>query len=438
MGAGFARWIAGALLCATAAISPARGDEVADRLSDLTRALQAVRAVKASNVENDAGPELTPVKVALRRWVEAQLPPVSEPGQAEGTIETPTVESLSALARHLSDELDQAKLICGGSGPASPQCKGSEAFVSERGYVGGVQLGLLDYGRYLLLVTGVGVQCGEDQSAYLYKGGPGGWKLVFASEQDDYRKDVYKVQNFTEIAVSGWAGEAQPDTPPLVATLGYAPWCSSAWSALYTRLWRMSATSVTPKPLVDRTDGLWWGGDDFGSAELTANDLLVQHTDASIDTGVHHRMHVRHYRVGLGDRVERADPVALSPRDFVDEWLVSDWKEAGGWIEPGADRSGLLREHGKFDYNRWAYTFDGTKRCRNDRSLWQVALAREPQDPNDHSPATTSYFKVRWTAPYVFRLVTISGRPSRECNVIDAAGEEERTLFPKTQWHPTD
>ena len=69
MGAGFARWIAGGLLCATAAISPARGDEVADRLSDLTRALQAVRSVKASNVESDAGPELTPVKVALRRWV---------------------------------------------------------------------------------------------------------------------------------------------------------------------------------------------------------------------------------------------------------------------------------------------------------------------------------------------------------------------------------
>lgn len=435
MSARLVRWAGAALICATAFASSA--DAVPDRFDDLKQMLEAVRTTKASNSDRDAGPELTPVKLAFRRWVEAQLPPTSKPGRIEGTIVTPDPMSLSSLARQMNDALDKAQLTCGNFESDSYRCSGApDNQQTERGYVGHLQLGLLDGGRYLLVVTSVGVLCGEDESAYLYKPGASGWKLVFASEQDDYRKGHYSVQNFTEIAVSPWAGEGHADTPPLVATLGYGPWCSSTWSALITRLWRMSPASVSPKPLIDRTDGLWWGDDDFGNATLTATDFLVQRVDRSIDDGVHHRMHVRHYRIGPGDRIQRVDPVALRPMDLVDEWLISDWNDAATWLERRTDRAEALRAHRKFKPYHRLYSFDGTKRCRADKTLWQVALSREADEPSDHSPSWTLYFMVRWTAPYVFRLASVSSRSNRDCDIADPSGEEGAKLFPDTQWHP--
>jgi hypothetical protein len=429
-----------ALLLGAVIGSSARADTVADRLAALKQALQAVRETKASNPDRDAGPELTPVKTAFRRWVEAQLPPPSKPGADPNTIVTPDSASLSALARQLNDALDKAQLTCGDVESASYRCKGrdwpTDNFASERGHVGNVQLGLLDYGRYLLVVTGVGVFCGEDESAYLYKPEGNGWRLVFANEQDDYRKGVYAVQNFTEISVSPWAGEGQPDTPPLVATLGYGPWCSSTWSSLYTRLWRMSGATTSPKPLIDRADGLWWGDDDFGSAQLTANDLLVQRVDSSIDSGIHHRMHIRHYHIDGDNRVERIDPVALRPLDFVDEWLTTKWAEAESWLDPRANRAAARAIHGAFSPDHEFYIFDGTKRCSGDQSLRQVTLDHEPNGSNDHTPPKSLYFRVRWTAPYMFRLVGVSNKPFNDCIVPDPDSDNEATLFPHTQWHP--
>ena len=412
------------LLLVGGAFSPAHADSIADRLADLKRAFEVVRATKPINSDRDAGPELTPVKVALRRWVEAQLPPPSKPGRIEGTIVTPDAASLSALARQMDDALDKAQLTCGDFESEAYRCAGPrEGQQTERGYVGHVQLGLLDYGRYLLVVTGVGVLCGEDESAYLYKPDASGWKLVFASEQDDYRKGHYAVQNFTEIAVSPWAGEGHSDAAPLVATLGYGPWCSSTWSSLTTRLWRMSDMTPTPRPLVDRTDSMWWGNDDFGKARLSQDDLLVQYTAKSMDAGVHNRKHLLHYRVGPGDIVTRLDPVALRPMDFVDEWLSSDWSDASGWIEgrTGGEVFKAAHSQGRADFD------DTGKRCRGDRSLWQVSLEGH------------RYFKVRWTATYVFRLVAVSQRPFAECNQPDReADHAEVSLFPDTQWHPTN
>ena len=425
MSAWFAGRTAIMMLCGAALALPAHAEPVADRLADLKQALQAVRATKASNPERDAGPELNPVKVALRRWVEAQLPTPSMPGRIEGTIETPTAASLSALARQLNDELNNAQLTCGDFNAKSYRCGNpndpDDIYATERGHVGVVQLGLLDYGTYLLVVTGVGVLCGQDQSAYLYEADKGAWKLVFSSEQNDYRKGVYAVQNFTEIAVSPWV-DGKPETHPLVATLGYGPWCSSTWSSLFTRLWRISTRTTSPKPLIDRTDGMWWGNEDYGAASLEPQDLLVQYTDASMDAGVHSRKHVRRYHVSPDDRIQRIDPVALRPMDFVDEWLKSDWTEASSWIDGSRSSVAFVHAHkqGPAEYE------DTGKRCRSDPSLWQVVLAGR------------RYFQVRWSAPYVFRLVAVSRRPFAGCNIADPAADEDVTLFPETQWNPAD
>jgi hypothetical protein len=411
------------LLLALASDVVAQPSTTSGPLKELAASLEAVRAIKPVNKERDAGPELTRVKRALRSWIETQLPPPTIPGRIQGTIETPDRESLAILAAHLNDALDKAGLACGDFNSPNYRCAASESDLeSERGSVGSVQLGTLYSGgtQYLLVVSGVGVLCGQDESAYLYAPQGNAWKLVFAREEDDYRANVYAPQNITEIAISDeWTDTKEP-RPPLIATLGFGPWCSSTWSSIFTRLWRVSGGTTTPDPLLSRTDGLWWGGDDFGSAQLSPKDLLVQYVDASMDSGEHSRMHVRNYRVGVGDKLERIDPFALRPMDFVDEWLTTDWGEASRWIEDGGNRAIFRSSHrrGKAEFD------DAGKRCRADRSLWQVALVGG------------RYFKVRWSAPYVFRLVAVSDRPFAGCDLDDPKGTDQATLFPETQWHP--
>lgn len=73
-----------------------------------------------------------------------------------------------------------------------------------------------------------------------------------------------------------------------------------------------------------------------GSVAL--NDVLVEFTVGSIDGGVHSRQAIRHYSIDQ-DQVQRIDPLALNPRDFVDEWLTHDWRAAAFWSDSASRRS---------------------------------------------------------------------------------------------------
>jgi hypothetical protein len=78
---------------------------------------------------------------------------------------------------------------------------------------------------------------------------------------------------------------------------------------------------------------------------VAADDALVEFTLGSIDGGVHSREAIRHYSI-TKDAVKRVDPLALSPRDFVEEWIGTDWREGAHWSED-ANRRSMLQWHDK-------------------------------------------------------------------------------------------
>src|SRR5690349_21210056 len=108
---------------------------------------------------------------------------------------------------------------------------------------------------------------------------------------------------------------------------------SSNWHPVYYRVWRVD--SPQSKLLIDKSDFAYNRTDIFliGSIgkdaifEQSPVDVLIEFTERTIDGGVHNREAIRHYLVN-GDQVRRVDPVALSPRDFVDEWLTDTWTES--------------------------------------------------------------------------------------------------------------
>ncbi len=399
-------------------------------LPTLAAQLAKVRATHGVNQLRDAGPELNDVKHTLRTWVEQQLPAIPGPAGPYGITYSLDSDDLTDLSVHLSQALDKAGLTCGRLGSPDSRCGGNARdFESERGYVDRVRLAFFDGDRYLMIVTGVGVRCGFDQSAYIYaQGADRHWHRLMTIEQDRYGDHEYRVENFVSIDVAS-PQEAKTHAPLLVAAIGYSPWCSSNWNMLHTRLWR---ATPAPKTLLDRDDELYTATDLVAGAQLTDHDLLVQFDGKSVDGGQLIRTHVLHYAIDSTDRLRRIAPLALNPSDFIEEWLTSPWPEAMQWLDRKAGAHGLDQVHARL------YTSDlfgdldpPMKRCRGDAGLWQVSFAADPGGKGADGPP--DYFQVRWRAPYDFTLIAVSSHPFAGCDK-DGKLAPGATLFPLQGW----
>ncbi|HUO93107.1 MAG TPA: hypothetical protein VMU22_09305, partial [Rhizomicrobium sp.] len=366
-------------------------------LKDLSAKLVAMRGTHPATNEYGAGPELIPIKHQIRLWIESELPKLGEHGDVD------------RLAKDLNQKLSSAGLMCGD--PSAQKCTSGDNF-EPRGFVDDVHLSYLN-SRYLLVRTNVGVLCGYDESAYVYAWRENRWALFFETEQNDYRKGHYTPQNLFSVSIS--PGKA--NHLPLVLTLGYSPWCQSAWQKLFARLWRVSKVNSSLPPIFDLTDVVYLN-DDGPQERLSDHDALFAFESSSIDGDVFTRTHV--WRLAANDHsVRRLEPVALSPRDFVDEWLTRPWNEGVGWIEPSQNGSQLRDWYVR--YHRGVEIifgeFDGPPlRCRSDKTLWQVGFTQQGGPKN---PDLSAYFLVRWLAPYRFTLVDIRTSKSRDCDVKD-------------------
>ena len=214
----------------------------------------------------------------------------------------------------------------------------------------------------LVVTTAVGIHCQYDTSAYVYKFLLGQWRRVWESEQDDYSPGKYLPQHIDAVHILQPHKEGKEDGTPVVMTLGNDWGCASTWHSVYYRVWRTGLSG--PKLLIDGAGFGWLRAPTYIVGSVVQNplnenapiDVLVEFTTGSIDAGVHNREAVRHYLID-GDQVRRVDPVALSPRDFVDEWLTARWSESVNWSASPALEQWHRRLHsdslgGEFGFRR--------------------------------------------------------------------------------------
>lgn len=367
--------------------------------------------------------KLTDAKQQLLSWVEKNLESVPQSGDE------------TTLAASLNDVLRRAGLFCPPTDDSV--CTDSKGASNGLGYLGALRLGKQSEGRYLTLITSVRIECGEDQSAYVYAWQGGHWTRVLADERTDYDKDHYNPLMISSVLVA--AAPDDPNAPkppsPVVASLGTGTGCWSAWHTVTYRLWRLAAGRPAGAPLVDRTEYAYT----FGSgpdAYLRPHDLLVEFLSASIDTTVWVRPVIRHYRLADDGTVARIDPVALSPRDFVDEWLRHPGEESAAWSDIAA-RPALRRWHDKLTAGQsqdgavfGEFEDPAMRRCRTDPTLWQVGIAVDGEETAGDKAASPLYFLVRWLPPYHFTLMDIGAQPRKDCDEDVDTRDDLGTLFP--------
>jgi hypothetical protein len=359
-----------------------------------------------------ATPQLTVAKHLLLDWLDSRLGAV---GQGVDARE---------LQRSLTLELRDAGLSCSEDG--SPETRCPEWTLS--GFVG--PLTVQRSGSFLVITSGVGIECGFDESAYVYSWNGEKWVRVWQNEQNTYTKGEYRPQTLQRVLISPF----NRANDYLILTLGSESWCASNWHDVYYRVYRLGPDQEA-QPLVNGSEWTAVGWRDppiLGS--ISDHDALIEYLGRSIDTGILAREAVFHYEIQHGE-VKRTDPFALGPRDFVDEWLKTDWRESNAWSED-TNRRAMLEWRRKFDKDDISGRFiDPTMHCQATPDIWQVGINFTGQSESADSKPNQAYFLVRWRPPYRFRMVAVSDKPSPDCTEKDhRADDPERRLFPVQDW----
>lgn len=310
-------------------------------------------------------------QASLRVWVESRLP-----------------QSIGSVLPDLMEELKRNGLTKGGS-------DFTPGFVTRLELIRPVE----DRSK-LVAIIGVTYGCGTLDTADVYDYKQGRGKRVFESHSTrEHDEQLHDIQF------------SKPDGQ-LILTLRTAMQCGSSWNGL---AYDLSRVSPRPAVILSGVHGIWFGNDPAYQVRLGSDELLMEITDRSIDSGLHNRMHVLRFRI-TDSAAQRVDPVALQPQDFVDEWLTRPWGEMESRTLP-ASRAALKKRH---DAARTDSTYELVQKCSGKPGFWEIGLEESER----------LYFLVEETAPLQFRMIDIDSKRHPGCTGNSPPNlERPRSLF---------
>lgn len=269
---------------------------------------------------------------------------------------------------------------------------------------------------HLLGVTATfSIECGFDTVLLIFAPDDGSWKEVLRWQKEPYTRVDGGTMAF-DYGVSPTDGDGHW----FVVTHDIAPWCSSTWSGIRYWVLRPTADHLYPKILFSADDFMWWGNEDYGTLTVQKDAFDLRFHSASLDGGVHNRVFIRHFSV-IGDTVRRTQPVAVSPRDFVDEWIVSPWEDAAQWSSNSA-LSELRKSHSvwstRINSDDGLLEFYSVRRCSDRPDHYQVEIGEETGPKFETS--RSFYFQV--AGKRVYTMLGVSEITDAKCsgpNILD-------------------
>lgn len=191
------------------------------------------------------------------------------------------------------------------------------------------------------------------------------------------------------------------------------PWCTSVWQPIYYRVWQTKSIYSEPHLLLDGSEQ----ADIAAPIHARANqkDVFIEFQIIADDAV--RVSELQHYVLENG-QLNRTNPVALTPQDFVSFWLRHPWNEVSEWTaQPG--RANMKAWHQRYKGTNSEFTFP-TRHCTLHPDLWQVATDPQP---------AVHYFLIRASLPFRFTMVAASDRPWPDCTKDDPAIDNALVLF---------
>jgi len=373
------------------------------QISALAKTVLSLREYVASNSGVRGGlPQLTVAKHQLRDWVESRLTSFPEKGD------------VGALTTDLLAGLEGANLFCDDP---------SDCVATSIGFLDQV---LVNRERGFLTIAtavGTGIRCGYDYSAYLYEWRANRWQRIWEHEQNDYSAAAYHPQTLHAIHIS----DAAADGTRLILTLGTPAGCGGTFVPVRYQVWRLApdptgaaSSPIAVSPILDQSETLNDEGEPPAIGRLTADDVLIEFSAAGTGYGLT-RKALRHFEIH-GASAIHTDPIAPTPRDFVEEWLAASWSDSA----PRSDSPVLREWHAKLHRDDGQGDFpDPALACANDPSLVEIAtrFAEQPKH----------YFLVRTRQPLHFTMAAIGDSPFPNCTQPAPAADQQPSVLPANQ-----
>lgn len=314
-------------------------------------------------------------KNALRDWIESRLP----------TNITELDASFGNLEARFNSELEQA-------GVAEPE--NSEV---GTGYISKLELlRTAEFPGALVVRAGVSVHCGTDDSVYVYRFSDTRTRLIEARGTFEWGSDVLETR-FS-------APDALGNRIFLVVWDGTS--CASVWNTIDYRLFRIGPFQEPAAPLFASTHT--YVLDEGLEMKVTAQDLLVELRAEAIFPG-YRRTHVLHYSIGP-ESVERIDPVALQPQDFVHEWLIRPWEE----MQSRSSKE-VAKWH-KFLHADLVFgDYDSVQPCIYRPGFTQVGVELRTLGDREIPEPLAVYFLIQDKGIYSYEMSGISFYPQDDC-----------------------
>ncbi len=341
-------------------------------------------------------------EAAIRDWVESRLPR--------------SRQALDAQFPFLKDRLEKAL------GHEGLMLRSRNSDDLTPGFIRGLELSRpAEDGDELTVTAGVAIPCGSDDAVYVYDYRRGVPRRVLESHgAGEFDESISGVQ-FSKRDAAG---------NQLILTLRRAPQCAGGWNSLSYDLFRWAAGASGARRIFGGRHGIFLAHDKAWQVRLEPDDVLMEIRARSIDSALHDRAHVLHFKV-TGSSVERIDPVALQPRDFVDEWLTRGWAEMES--RSAKSKGGDLKKWHEFLGSSFFVggDFQFVQPCLDPPDETQVAVDLGWIQGKELPEGLRVYFMVRRTGQYRFQMTNISFHGQEGCPGEAQPDEREPTLFPE-------
>jgi hypothetical protein len=311
---------------------------------------------------------------ALRDWIESRLPAKEGPPQAD----------VATLQAALTADLRRSGLSV------------TEDTRMSYGYIGKLELSApKDTPDLLTVVAGVTVPCGADEAVYVYRFAGGARTRVLEDHPDS---------DFGLTSARIYTSAADSSGRRLLVTTHVDVQCSSASAGLHYSVFRLSGNLAALLGAAGHPAYLEEAHlDDPGyEIALKPDEFTLEFRDRSIDSAVDHRTMIFRYRAG--ERLVRIDPVALSPRDFVEEWMENPLRENESKAAP--DRKKLEEMHRVAQTGFLMGDFDFEQSCGNHPGEWQIGISSGTLVKKKSTEPLQAYFLVRETGKYRYEMTS--------------------------------
>jgi hypothetical protein len=231
----------------------------------------------------------------------------------------------------------------------------------------------LSSGNLLQIVNKFDIPCGNDSKLLIFQPSKDKWKHVLTWKSSKYDEINGSLNNFAYVI-------STPDNNGkwhIVATDSPAR-CSSCWGTQRFYVMEPTKENVNPNILFQKTETSYQC-DKGPTLSTTHESFKISFLGRSIDAENLIRTHIHHYSI-KDKQFKRIQPIAINPRDFVDEWINTEWQEAAQWA---TDSLKIKRIHDQL--RRQANYYFGTIQTQKEsiNTITEVELRNESESEND-------------------------------------------------------